>query len=277
MSTIELLKKWINEANAIVIGAGSGLSTAAGFEYGGKTFLKHFEYMKYLYGYQDMYSARFHSFNTKEEMWGYWSKFVYLNRYATDALPFYKKLFDLIKNKNYFVITTNVDHQFQKAGFDKKRLFYTQGDYGLFQCSKPCHKQTYDNRESILKMIDNQTEHKIPSSLIPKCPKCGASMRMILRCDDTFVEDAGWHEAKKRYDKFLNANASKNILFLELGVGWNTPGIIKLPFMQMTYQMPNAHYVCINKGYNQIYDEIKDKAMILNQDILEIFSEIDEF
>ena len=155
MSTIELLKKWINEANAIVIGAGSGLSTAAGFEYGGKTFLKHFEYMKYLYGYQDMYSAGFHSFNTKEEMWGYWSKFVYLNRYATDALPFYKKLFDLIKNKNYFVITTNVDHQFQKAGFDKKRLFYTQGDYGLFQCSKPCHKQTYDNRESILKMIDN--------------------------------------------------------------------------------------------------------------------------
>lgn len=275
MSTIEQLKKWIDEAEAIVIGGGAGLSASAGFEYGGDNFLKHFKYMNELYGYEDMYSACFHSFKSSEEMWAYWSKFVYLNRYANGALPLYKKLFNLVKNKDYFVITTNVDHQFQKAGFDKKRLFYTQGDYGLFQCSKPCHKKTYDNYDMIIKMMNEQNEHKIPSSLIPKCPKCGAPMSMNLRSDNKFVEDDGWNEANKRYVKFLNDNDGKTILFLELGVGWNTPGIIKFPFMKMTYQMPKSHYVCINKGFNQIYDEIKDQSIILNRDILEIVDEIE--
>ena len=274
MSTIKQLKKLIDEAEAIIIGAGAGLSTAAGFEYGGKTFIQHFKYMKDKYGYEDMYSAGFHNFDTEEEKWAYWSKFVYLNRYATGALPLYKQLFELMKNKNYFIITTNVDHQFQKAGFNKKRLYYTQGDYGLFQCSKPCHNKTYDNQAIILKMVNEQNEYEIPSSLVPKCPKCGALMSMNLRCDETFVEDEGWQVAKKRYIEFINKNKDKNILFLELGVGWNTPSIIKFSFMQMTYQMPKAHYVCINKGFNQIYDEIQDKSLILNQNILDVINEL---
>lgn len=272
MSTLEQLKKWFNEAEAIVIGAGAGLSTAAGFEYDGKTFLKHFDYMHDLYGYNDMYSAGFHNFLTEEEKWGYWSKFIYLNRYQTGALPLYHDLLKLVAKKNYFVITTNVDHQFQKAGFSKERLFYTQGDYGLFQCSIPCHQKTYDNEDIIKQMITNQIDHKISSDLLPKCPICHHLMTMNLRSDENFVEDEGWHKASDRYLTFLKQNISKNILFIELGVGWNTPSIIKIPFMQMVKKAPHAHYLCINKGHNEIIDGIEEKAIILNQDLKEVIT-----
>lgn len=267
MSTIERLKKLIDEADAIVIGAGAGLSSAAGFEYGGKTFLDNFKYMYDKYGYTDMYTAGFHHFNTSEEKWGYWSKFIYLERYKDGAKPLYEKLHEIVKDKNYFVITTNVDHQFQLAGFDKKRLFYTQGDYGLFQCSKPCHNKTYDNKEMVLEMVEKQKDGIIPSSLIPKCPVCGEEMETNLRSDDRFVEDEGWHEASERYSNFLLENKNKKILFLELGVGWNTPVIIKYPFIKMTYQFKDAYYVCINKGYNEIPKEIKDKSLLIDDDI----------
>lgn len=264
---LEKIKKLINEADAIVIGAGAGLSTAAGFNYSGQAFMDNFKYMHDLYGYTDMYSAGFHNFKTKEEYWGYWAKYIYLNRYKTSALPLYEKLYLLFKDKNYFVLTTNVDHQFQKAGFSKDRLFYTQGDYGLFQCSKACHKKTYDNEKEIRQMVENIKENKVPISLLPNCPVCGSPMIPNLRCDDLFVEDDGWHEASERYLKFINENKNKRILFLELGVGWNTPVIIKYPFIRMTYQFKNASYVCINKGFNQIPKEIEDKSIILDDDI----------
>ena len=267
MNNIERIKELINDADAIVIGAGAGLSTAAGFEYGGKTFMDNFKYMSDSYGYTDMYSAGFHHFDSSEEKWGYWSKFIYLNRYKDGAKPLYKKINEIIKDKNYFVITTNVDHQFQLAGFDKNRLFYTQGDYGLFQCSKPCHNKTYDNKEIILEMVKKQKNGSIPSSLIPRCPICGEEMSTNLRCDDTFVEDEGWHKAAERYQKFLLENKNKKILFLELGVGWNTPVIIKYPFTKMTYEFKDAFYVCINKGYNEIPNEIKNKALLIDDDI----------
>lgn len=260
-------KNILDEAEAVVIGAGAGLSTAAGFEYGKAEFMKHFRYMFEEYGYRDMYSAGFHHFDTEEEKWGYWSKFVYLNRYATGAMPLYKELLKIIKNKNYFVITTNVDHQFQKAGFDKTRLFYTQGDYGLFQCSKPCCNKTYDNEQAIREMVDKQRNHKVPSYLLPVCPYCGKRMEMNLRSDDTFVEDDGWVQAKERYIKFLKENKDKKILFLELGVGYNTPVIIKYPFWNMTYQYKKAFYVCINRGYNEIPEEIRGKALVFDEDI----------
>lgn len=269
-------KNWINEADAIVIGAGAGLSTAAGLEYGGKTFLNYFQYMKDLYGYEDMYSAGIHSFSSLEEQWGYWAKFIYINRYKPKGLPLYKKIFQLFKDRNYFVITTNVDHQFQKSGFDKKRLFYAQGDYGLFQCSKPCHNKTYDNEKSIMEMISKEKEHKIPTEMIPLCPKCGLPMCMNLRSDETFVEDEQWQKAAERYVDFLRENKERKIVFLELGVGFNTPSIIKFPFMQMTYEMPNAHYICVNRGYNSVYDEIKEKSMVLNMDINDFIKEYEE-
>ena len=264
----EQLKKLIDDADSIVIGAGAGLSSAAGFEYGGDFFKEHFKEM-YKLGYTDMYSAGFHHFESEEAKWAYWSKQIYYCRYQ-GAKDLYKELFDIVKNKNYFVITTNVDHQFQLAGFSKNRLYYTQGDYGLFQCSKPCHNKTYDNEEQILKMVREQKNNLIPSSLVPKCPVCGRRMETNLRVDDRFVEDDGWHKAKDNYSKFLNDNKDKKILFLELGVGFNTPGIIKIPFMQMTYQFKNANYVCINKGDNYVPSEIKDRSLVIDADISEV-------
>lgn len=267
MFTKEELIKLINDADAVVIGAGAGLSSAAGFEYGGKTFMDNFKYMYDEYGYQDMYSAGFHDFDTEEEKWAYWSKMIYLNRYKFGAKDLYKRLLKLVENKDYFVITTNVDHQFQLAGFDKTRLFYMQGDYGLFQCSKPCSKETYDNKEYVLKMVEQIKDNKIPSSLIPKCPKCGRVMTTNLRCDDTFVEDIGWHNAKHRYDEFILKNKDKKILFLELGVGFSTPVWIKYPFIQMTYQNKNAKYICIDYSNPYVPNEIKNQSYSVKDNI----------
>ena len=195
MSTIEKLKEMISKAEAIVIGAGAGLSSSSGFEYDGTNFLNNFKYMHDKYGYNDMYSAGFHHFDNEESYWGYWSKFIYLNRYKEGGLPLYKRLYDLIKEKEYFILTTNVDHQFQLSGFDKNRLFYTQGDYGLFQCSH-CQK-TFDNKNHILNMINNidPITHEIPSSLIQVCPICGRKLETHLRSDNNFVEDENWNRA----------------------------------------------------------------------------------
>ncbi len=271
-SMIETLKKLIDEADAIVIGAGAGLSTAAGFEYGGEFFKKHFLDMVKL-GYSEMYSAGFHNFKTSEEKWGYWCRHIYYCRYQ-GAKQLYIGLFNVVREKNYFVITTNVDHQFQLAGFDKDRLYYTQGDYGLFQCSKPCHQKTYDNEEATMDMMKNLKDYIIPSSLIPRCPVCGEEMTTNLRADDKFVQDDGWYQAGSRYNSFLNDNKDKKVLFLELGVGWNTPVIIKIPFMQMTHQFKDAHYVVINKGENYIPKEIEDKSIVIDGDLNEIITSI---
>ena len=228
--SIEQLKHKIDTADAIVIGAGAGLSTAAGFIYSGERFQKYFADFIKKYHFKDMYSGGFYPFATLEEHWAYWSRYIDINRYMDAPNDTYKRLLKLVQNKDYFVLTTNVDHQFQKAGFDKKRLFYTQGDYGLFQCSKPCHDKTYDNEEVIRKMVAEQKNMRIPSELVPKCPECGKPMTMNLRCDDTFVQDEGWYKASERYSDFLRRHEGMYILFLELGVGFNTPVIIKYPF-----------------------------------------------
>ena len=200
------------------------------------------------YGFEDMYSGGFYPFESLEEHWAYWSRYILINRYMDCDNGTYQKLFELIKDKDYFVLTTNVDHQFQKAGFDKQRLFYTQGDYGLFQCSKPCHRATYDNEEVVREMLKQQKDMKIPTALIPHCPVCGKPMTMNLRADDTFVQDDGWYRAAERYSEFLRRHKETKMLLLELGVGMNTPGIIKYPFWQMAAQNPNAYYVSINAG-----------------------------
>lgn len=269
---IEKLSYEITNADAIVIGAGAGLSTSSGFSYDNERFMENFKDFYLKYGITDMYSGGFYNFDTPEETWAYWSRFVYLNRYYETVGESYKYLLELVKNKNYFVLTTNVDHCFQKAGFKKEALFYTQGDYGLFQCSKPCHKKTYDNEAIIMKMLEEQKDMKIPTALIPKCPICGRPMSMNLRSDNTFVQDDGWHSASDRYHDFLKENLQKKILFLELGVGGNTPGIIKYPFWKMTFESPKAHYVFVNKEVI-IPKDIEEKSLGIEGDILDVLKD----
>ncbi len=270
---IDRLRKAVSEADAIIIGAGAGLSSSAGFTYSGERFEKYFSDFGKKYNFQDMYSGGFYPYETPEEMWAYWSRYIYINRYLDPPKPVYRELLKLVGDKDYFVVTTNVDHCFQKAGFDKERLFYTQGDYGLFQCSEPCHNKTYDNKEMILDMVKYQQDMKIPTELIPHCPVCGKPMSMNLRSDDTFVEDEGWHRAAKRYVDFLDTRKGK-ILFLELGVGFNTPGIIKYPFWRMTKNNSRAIYACINFGDAGCPAEIKKQSVCIDGDIGEAIEEL---
>ncbi len=265
------LKKSLEEADAIVIGAGAGLSTSAGFIYDGERFTKHFSDFEEKYGFKDMYNGGFYPFETPEESWGYWSRFVYLNRYCDIPNSLYRDIYEVVKDKNYFVITTNVDHCFQRCGFDKERLFYMQGDFGLFQCSVPCHNGTYENKDIVLDMVEHQVDMKIPSDLIPRCPRCGEPMAMNLRGDDTFVQDEGWEASSKRYADFINTNKSKKILFLELGVGFNTPSIIKFPFIKMTRDNENAKLISINYKFRNIPSEKSAKYEFIEADIKEVF------
>ena len=267
---IEQLKHELASADAILIGAGSGLSTSAGFAYAGKRFEENFSDFIGKYGFQDMYSAGFYPFETLEAYWAFWSRHIFINRYQDAPKPAYDDLWMLVKEKDYFVLTTNVDHCFQKAGFDKQRLFYTQGDLGLWQCSKPCHNKTYDNEPIVRKMVAGQKNMRIPSELVPHCPVCGAPMTMNLRVDHAFVEDDGWHKAAERYQGFIRRHKGLHILYLELGVGGNTPGIIKYPFWQMTFQNSNAVYACINLSEAYCPAEINKQSICIAGDIGDI-------
>ena len=268
------LKKEIETADTVVIGAGAGLSTAAGFVYTGERFHSLFGDFEKKYGFHDMYSGGFYPYETLEEHWAYWSRYTYFNRYADPPKSTYADLLKIIKDKDYFVITTNVDHCFQKAGFDKKRLFYTQGDYGLFQCSEPCCQETFENEDAVRRMMAEQKDMRIPPELVPMCPHCGKPLTMNLRSDDKFVEDAGWHQAAARYENFLRTRISGQILFLELGVGYNTPGIIKYPFWQMTYQNPRAVYACVNCWEAACPKEIATRSICIDSDIREVLERI---
>ena len=269
---IKQAKAWLNDADYILIGAGAGLSTAAGFEYGGAFFQKNFQEFAQKYGIKDMYSGGFYPFKTQEEKWAFWSKMVYFNRYKANANPTYQALFNLIKNKDYFVITTNVDHQFQLAGFDKNRLFYMQGDYGLFQCSVPCHNQTYDNQALVLEMIAKQKDGKIPSSLVPKCPMCGRDMEMNLRSDNRFVQDEGWYRHAELYQEFIEKAKHKKLVLIEIGVGYNTPAIIKYPFESMVYRNQQTTLIRINKDHAVCDAEIADQTILFNENTVEIIN-----
>lgn len=254
---IQRLRNVLNTADAVIVGAGAGLSTSAGFIYTGERFQKYFSDFAEKYGFSDMYSGGFYPYSTPEEHWAYWSRYIYVNRYKDAPKPVYEELFELVKDKDYFVITTNVDHCFQKAGFDKKRLFYTQGDYGLFQCGEPCCQETFENEQIICQMMEQQKDMRIPPKLLPVCPHCGKPMTMNLRSDNKFVEDEGWHKASERYSEFLRRHRNMKVLFLELGVGYNTPIIIKYPFWQMTAQNPESVYACVNYGEAYCPIEIK--------------------
>lgn len=270
LGKIEQLKEKIENTDAILIGAGAGLSTAAGFTYNGNRFQKYFSDFIEKYHFRNMYEGGFYPFDSLEEYWAYWSRYIYINRYMDAPKPVYENLFELVKDKDYFILTTNVDHCFQKAGFAKERLFYTQGDYGLFQCQTPCKPYTYENEAQVKRMIKEQKDMRIPTELIPKCPICGKPMTMNLRADATFVQDEGWNIHAGYYEKFLDTHKKSKILFLELGVGYNTPAIIKYPFWQMVYEWKNAVYVCINAKEAYASDEIRDRAICIQADIREV-------
>lgn len=261
------VRQALHEADAVVIGAGSGLSTSAGLTYSGPRFQEHFGDFIQKYKIQDMYSGGFYPFETLEEHWAWWSRQIMINRYEKAPKPVYDELLKLVHDKDYFVLTTNVDHQFQLAGFDKERLFYTQGDYGLWQCSEPCCQKTWDNEETVRRMVAEQRDMRVPTELVPHCPVCGKTMTMNLRCDNTFVQDKGWYAACSRYEDFLRRHEGANVVYLELGVGGNTPVIIKYPFWKMTYQNANAFYVCINLSESYCPKEIQTRSICINRDI----------
>ena len=285
---LQALRRMLREADAVVIGAGAGLSASAGFSYGGETFHRYFADFEEAYGFHDMYSGGFYPFPNLEEHWAFWSRQIFLNRYCDPPKPVYETLLGLVKDKDYFVLTTNVDHCFQKAGFSKARLFYTQGDYGLWQCATPCHEQTYDNEAQVRRMVEAQgfritekgleipdgaaLKRAVPAELVPHCPRCGAPMTMNLRVDGTFVEDRGWHAAAGRYRAFLDRHRKDRVRYLELGVGMNTPGIIKYPFWQKTYENPDARYICLNLSEAYCPPEIERQSLCLGGDIGEILA-----
>ena len=280
---IRKLRECIRRADAVLIGAGAGLSTAAGFVYSGERFRRYFADFGRKYGFGDMYSGGFAPYRTREEFWAYWSRYIWINRYMDAPNSTYADLLRLVDQKDYFVLTTNVDHCFQKAGFDKQRLFYTQGDYGLFQCTKPCCQNTWDNEAAVRQMVlsqgyvigenreltlpDGQTAAMaIPSALLPKCPSCGRPLTMNLRSDDTFVEDEGWRGAAARYEAWADRHLDQAVVYLEIGVGYNTPGIIKYSFWQQAYANSKAVYACLNTEKEPVPDEIRDRSILLSGD-----------
>ena len=271
---IERLKAALRDCDAVVVGAGAGLSTSAGFTYAGERFERYFSDFAAKYSFTDMYSGGFYPFDTPEEYWAYWSRYIFINRYMDAPKPVYDALLELVRDKDYFVVTTNVDHCFQKAGFDKKRLFYTQGDYGLLQCSGPCRQETFDNEALVREMVERQENMKVPAELVPKCPHCGKPLTTNLRADDKFVEDEGWHRAAERYQNFLRTRDGQKVLYWELGVGFNTPIIIKYPFWRMTLANPRATYACVNFGEAAAPREIQTQSICINADIGEVLSEL---
>ncbi len=272
--SVKRLKALLHDCDALVVGAGAGLSTSAGLTYTGPRFDEYFSDFRDMYGIQDMYSGGFYPYPNLEEYWAWWSRNIMVNRYMDAPKPVYDQLLEIVADQDYFVLTTNVDHCFQKAGFEKNRLFYTQGDYGLWQCSAPCRQETYDNEETVRRMVSEQKKMRIPSELIPRCPHCGRPLTMNLRCDNTFVQDEGWHTAAGRYADFLHRHTGGRTLFLELGVGQNTPGIIKYPFWQMTAKNPEATYVCVNYGEAVCSRELEKRSLCISADIGSVLKEI---
>lgn len=271
---LDRIREWLDGCDRIVLGAGSGLSAAAGLTYSGPRFTREFGDFISKYGYGDMYTASFQRYGSPEEHWAYWSRHIMINRYLPEDNGTYAALLGLLRGRDCFVITTNVDHCFQRFGFDKSRLFYTQGDYGLWQCSGPCCRRTWDNESVVRRMYEEQHDMRIPSELIPFCPECGRPLTMNLRVDGRFVEDDGWRAASVRYADYLEGAMDGSTLFLELGVGFNTPGIIKYPFWRRVMSNRDARYACVSLGDAMAPADIAGRSVCLNADIGQVLDEL---
>ena len=272
VDALKKLKNALDAAEAVLVGAGAGLSTAAGYVYGGERFRRYFADFAAAYHLRDMYSAGFYPYPSEEEKWGFWSRNIYCNRYDQPPSRVHENLLRLLSGRDFFVLTTNVDHLFQNNGFPKDRLFYTQGDYGLWQCATPCHHKTYDNEKTVRRMIAEQKNRRVPTELLPRCPVCGGPMAMNLRADDSFVEDEGWHEAAARYRDWLARHQEGRVLYLELGVGMNTPGIIKYPFWHMATENPDAIFAPVNLGEAFVPKELEGRSIRIDDDIARVLA-----
>ena len=275
-SRILQAKQAIKQADYIIIGAGSGLSAAAGLKYSGEKFERNYKEFIEKYHFEDLYSASFYDFGSQEEKWAFFAKMIKLNRYNEKPLKLYQKLYEIVKDKNYFVLSTNVDGQFFNSGFDKDKVFEVQGDYCYLQCENACHNKLYYNKELVEKWIQNTVDCKIPSNLVMKCPVCGGNMDMNLRKDANFVQDSNWYDMSRKYDEFLGRTKDKNVVLLEIGVGFNTPGIIRFPFEQMTNNSKKTTLIRINKDYPSTMLEIKNKTILFNEDTNEIIEDLKE-
>ncbi len=276
---IKRASEFLKNADAIIIGAGAGSSTAAGIQYGGKRFKDNFSEFIEKYGSEymtDMYAAGFYPFPTQEAKWGYWSKHAMMNRFNLPALPLYLQLFEIVKNKNYFVLTTNVDHQFWKAGFTEERIFATQGDYGRIQCEKGCHQKTYDAEKRFRQMNQARRDCLIPSYMVPVCPVCGGNMTMHLRCDNYFVEDEAWHDSADRYARFLDSVKEKNVVLFELGVGFNTPIIIRFPFEKLVREHLSYRLIRLNMEEAVVPKSFGERAIGIGGDMARAIFDIKE-
>lgn len=277
MTNIVEIKKIIDSSDAIVIGAGAGLSEAAGYHYSGEKFNNDFIDFIRKYGFKDLYTSSFYPFETQEEKWAYWAKHIYFSYYENQENDLYKNLYNLVKDKEYFVITTNTDGKFIQNGFSVDKVFEVQGRYSDLQCSTPCHNELYNNKEFVMEAIESiDDDLKIPSDLVPKCPVCGEDMDVNLRCDDRFVEDDHWYESQSKYDNFLNKYKDKKIVFLEFGVGFNTPGIIRFPFEQLTFINHLARLIRFNKDYSMIPDELGNRGIAVSDSISEVIDLIEK-
>lgn len=271
---IDEIKELINDCDAIVIGAGAGLSTAAGVKYGSEGFSENFPELVKHYGFTDFYTSSFYEFATEEERWSYWAKHIHYLCIGMDATATYKKLFELVRNKNYYVITTNVDRQFIKSGFDVDRVFEVQGSLTKIQCSCACHNKLYDDTDMVLEMLEKNKDVKVPTELVPYCPVCGEKMELNLRKDNFFVEDDYWHEHFNSFENFINEFSNKKIVFLELGAGFNTPGIIRYPFEEYTYKMKDAYLIRINDKYYNVPNDISNKSIGIGDDINKVIDKL---
>lgn len=271
---IKTANEIIQNAEYVIIGAGAGLSAAAGLEYSGKRFTDNFQSFIRKYDMEDLYTSSFYPFKTEEEKWAYWAKHISLNRYEIPATELYIELLQFLQEKEYFVITTNVDGQFKKAGFDSNRLFEVQGDYAYLQCIYGCHDTLYNNEDIVKKMIVETVDYRVPSYLVPKCPKCGCEMDVNLRKDQYFVQDKTWHESSTRYSRFLAETKNKPTAYIEIGVGFNTPVIIKYPFEEMVYKNPKATLIRINRDYPASIKENKESTISFDENVIDIIDDM---
>ena len=288
---LEKLVSYISKSKAIIIGAGAGLSTSAGFYTSGERFQKYFFDFQKKYHLKDMYSGSFYPYSDKSEYWGFMSRNIYLNRFSPFPKKTFNILYEIFKDKNYFILTTNVDHLFQRAGFDKNRMYYMQGDMGLLQCKKPCHTKNYENEQLIRDMLIDQgftfdekgelivgqnIKTKISEKLIPKCPVCGGEMDFNLRIDNNFVQDEGWYEHQKLYSDFMDKYQNDDILYIELCVGYNTPSIIKYNFWSQVSSNKKARFVSINLEESEVPEKIRNRSLVIAGDADEIINKIYE-
>lgn len=269
-------KQMIENADFIIIGAGSGLSSAAGLEYSGESFETNFKDFIKKYNFTDLYSASFYDFKTQEEKWAFFAKMIEVNRYNKTPLKLYEELYKIVKDKNYFILSTNVDGQFYNSGFDENKIFEVQGDYGYLQCENACHNKLYDNKELVHKWIENTKDCKIPSELVMKCPVCGDNMDMNLRKDANFVQDENWYVQAERYKEFLKEAENKNVVLLEIGVGFNTPGIIRYPFEQMVKANDKIRLIRINKDYPMSMLDIRNKTVSFDENANKVIKDLEE-